>query len=603
MTAVEAPALDPIAALADPGLPLAAVLRHVRAAEAGAEAAGLPRLRVGLSANVTADLLATFVRRHALVRGAVAEVEQGSLDAHLDNVRAFADAGVEHLVILEVLDALGPAFEAQLPTLDPDALAAHVDRARSLLTLALGEAAGRFTSVDVVAFHRLSAPTATPASAAVDAAVATFNAMLDEVAAEHPGVRVLPLGDAIAAVGHEAAVDPRFRLRFRAPYTARACDEMARRLLLATRVGGRIRHKALVLDCDGTLWGGIVGEDGPDGIALDPHTYPGNAYWAVQHQFLALQRQGVLLCLASKNEPADVDEVLASHPAQVIRPDDVVVRKVSWDDKATSLRAIADDLGIGLDGLVFVDDSPFEIEGVRAQLPEVTTFQVPREPWAYPALAAEIAELFAAGATRVATEEDARKTEQYRVRAAARRERARHATEAEYLRSLGLEVDVRVDERAQLPRIAQLTQKSNQFNLTTRRYTEADVAAAMDDPDAAVLSLHVRDRFGDHGLTGVLVARFGAPAAEVEAFLMSCRVIGRGVERACWRRLAALAAEHGCDELRAAYLPTRKNPQVARFWDGLGLARVAEDADGVRYASPLADLDTTIPDHLTVHDS
>lgn len=597
MTAVETAAVDPIARLADPALALSGVLRAVRDAEA--QAPDLPRLRIGLSANVTVDLLATMVRRHALVDGAIAEVHQGSLDAHLENVRAFAKAGVERLVVLDVLDALSPSFEAQIPILEPTVLAAQVERVRSLLTLVLGEAGTAFARVDVVRFHRVSPPLGTPASAAVDAAVDAFNAMVDEVVEGFPGVGTLALGDALAAVGHDAAIDARFQLRFRAPYSARACDEMARRLVLAQRAG-RTRYKALVLDCDGTLWGGVVGEDGVEGIALDPHQYPGNAFWSVQHTYLALQRQGVLLCLASKNEPADVAAALRDHPSQVIRESDVIVSKVSWDDKATSLRAIAGELNIGLDSLVFVDDSPFEVEGVRAQLPEVTTFRVPREPWAYPALAARIAELFANGAPAAAAPG---KTDQYRLRATVEGERARHATEADYLRSLQLEVDLRTDERMALERITELTAKSNQFNLTTRRYGAAELAAAMDSPDATVLSLHVRDRFGDHGLTGVAVVRFDSPVAHVDAFLMSCRVIGRGIERACWPLVAALAAARDCTELHASYLPTAKNPQVARFWDDLGLRLAAEDDRGRHYAADLAALPLSIPDHLSVHDS
>jgi FkbH-like protein len=596
MTVVDAPAADAAEVLRDPTAPLAAILRTVRELEAADP--GRPRMRVGLSANVTVDLLATFVRRHALLHDVVAEVHQGSLDAHLENVRAFADAGVEHLFVLDVLDALAPSFEAQVPTLTDDQLDAHVARVRDLLTVVLAEAEGRFRSIDVARFHRLSAPTATPASAAVDAAVDALNAALDEVVAAAPGVRTLAVGDALDTVGRADGVDPRFALRFRAPYTARTCDQIARRLLLATRAGGRYLYKALVLDCDGTLWGGVVGEDGIDGIALDPHSYPGNAYWAAQHAFLALQRAGALLCLASKNEPADVEEALTRHPAMVIRPDDVVVRKVSWDDKVASLEAIADELDIGLDSLVFVDDSPFEIEAVRARLPEVTTFLVPLEPWAYPALAREIGELFTAGPL---ADSGTGKTEQYRIRAAGLAERGRHATEADYLRSLELCVELRTDERAALARLAELTQKTNQFNLTTHRCTADEVAAAIDADDAAVLSLHVRDRFGDHGLVGLLIARFDAPVAEVETFLMSCRVIGRGIERSCWARLAELARARGCTELHAEYRATAKNAQVARFYDALGLNRTEETAMRIRYAAELAAIDQSVPDHLTVH--
>jgi FkbH-like protein len=335
-----------------------------------------------------------------------------------------------------------------------------------------------------------------------------------------------------------------------------------------------------------------------DGISLDPHSYPGSAFWTAQQTFLGLQREGVLLCLASKNEPADVLAVLDRHPAQVIRTEHVVTQQVSWQDKASSLRAIARDLNIGLDSLVFVDDSPFEVEAVRAQLPQVTTFLVPQQPWEYPALANRIAELFLAGRPG-GTHDD--KTEQYRIRALAEADRADHGTEQDYLRSLQIEVELRVDDRSRASRIAELTQKSNQFNLTTRRYGDGEILAVMDDPNAAVVALHVRDRFGDHGLTGVLIASFRDSAVEIDAFLMSCRVIGRGIERSCWSTVAALGAARGCTELRATFLPTPKNPQVARFFDDLGLDRTEDTPMAVRYAAALSQIDQHAPDHLTIH--
>jgi len=582
------------ATLADRDAPLAGVLRAIRATEAAST--DLPVASYGLTATCSTDLLATMLRRHALRQGVRADVHQGALDAHLDNVARFVADGVRHLVVLTTLDGLLPAFEARAATLDPGLLRDVAAKLRQETELVL-DAARELPTVDVVLPHRLSCATDTPASRAVDAALAVLADAVREAVDAAPGARLFDAAAALAAVGHERAVDERFRLRFGAPYTPRGCDELARRLVLGTRAGGTFLPKALVLDCDNTLWGGILGEDGLDGIALDPHHYPGNAFWAVQHQVVALQRQGVLVCLASKNNPEDVAEALARHPAMILAPEHIVVSEIGWGDKVDALRRIAASLGIGLDSLVFVDDSPFELEAVRCRLPEVTVVGVPREPWAWPGAFGAIAERFAAGRADGA---DVGKTEQYRARAAAKTAEAAAGSREAFLASLGVQVEVRVDERAALARIAELTQKSNQFNLTTRRYGQGELAAAMDADDALVLSLHVADRFTDHGLVGVVVARLCAPVCEVEALLLSCRVLGRGVERAPWPLLARRAAEAGCSELRAAFLPTAKNAQVASFWDDLGLRRDDEGPDGTRYAAPLDALELPIPDHLEI---
>lgn len=596
MTGAPATDVPDLSALADRDAPLAAVMKAVRAGEAAAPDA--PVLKVGLSATATLDIVATMLRRQALLAGLTAEVHQGALDSHLDNVERFAEDGVDHLVLVTTLEGILPAFEARAATMDDELLEACAQRIAGELGLVLDAAAGRFQTIDVALPHRTTAPTDTAASRAVDAAVAHLRAAVEQTLATAPGARALHVGDALAAVGYDAAIDARFGLRFGAPYTGAAANELARRLVLATRASAGLVPKVLVLDCDNTLWGGILGEDGIDGIALDPLRYPGNAFWTVQQIVAGMQAAGVLVCLASKNNPEDVAEALEAHPAMVLRDEHLVLQKVSWDDKVDSLVAIAEELNVGLDSLVFADDSAFEIEAVRTRLPMVTTFQVPREAWQWPAMAQEIAELF----TTARSGADAGKTEQYRARAAARAEESRHGSREDYLRSLGLTVDVHVDERARIARIAELTQKSNQFNLTTKRYGEGEIAAAMDDPDAAVLSLHVRDRFGEQGLTGVLVLRFAAPVVEVEAFLMSCRVLGRGIEQACWTVVTRLAAEHGCTDVRARFAPTAKNAQVADFYDRLGLPRDAEHPDGaVDYAGPVTALPQSAPDHLEIH--
>lgn len=297
-------------------------------------------------------------------------------------------------------------------------------------------------------------------------------------------------------------------------------------------------YKALVLDADGVLWAGVIGEGR---IVPFPN---------VQETYLDLQRRGVILCLATRNNRADVDTAFAFE-GMVLRQEHFAVMECGWGSKVESLQRIAETLNIGLDSIVFVDDSEFECESVRQQLPEVRVVRAPAK------IALGVARDVAALFPKLV---DTAKTEQYHALAQARKERPKFATEAEFLASLGIKVRLHHNRRGEAARIAELTQKANQFNLTTRRYTMREVRELMASGD--VYSLHYRDRFGDQGLTGVIIVQDG----KIDTFLLSCRILGRGVEYAPWEFL-------DLGEVRAEYIPTPKNEQVAGLWDWLGLLR------------------------------
>jgi FkbH-like protein len=481
------------------------------------------------------------------------------------------------------LETLAPAFEARAAAL-PDESIAAVERAlRGRWRLAL-EASAAIRTVFLCSLHRISQPVA--GGDRLDRVVERLNAALREEAAAFANVRWIDMAGVIAEVGRRAAFDARFHLRSAAPYSPALLDAWARQVTAVSRAWGTRFHKALVLDCDNTLWGGVVGEDLVSGVKLGAHAYPGNVFHRAQAEFQALQRQGVLLCLASKNEPADVAAMFETHPEMVLTTADVILSEVSWSDKPASLRRIAERLNIGLDALVFLDDSAFECEAVRSQLPEVTVFQVPGRPSDYPAVIALIKDLFLAGG---GSTDGAEKTAQYRQRAEALAEQGRFASQEDYLASLGLTVTLARDDAARAARISELSQKSNQFNLTTVRYGPMEIERLMADPDAAVWSLDVADKFGAAGLTGVVVMRLVGDVAEIESCFMSCRVLGRGVEFAIWPAILADAAARGCGSVRARYLPTPKNAQAADFYDCLGLM-LASEADGARnYEMAIAD--------------
>jgi FkbH-like protein len=472
-----------------------------------------------------------------------------------------------------------------LECLAPELLAAKEVEVRNRYRVAF-EKAKTFKSIFLGSFHRLGHAADVSGTDPVGAVLTRFNHALREEAAAFPNVRLIDTEDVVRTVGHTAAFDARFYFRSKAPYAGIYFNELARRVASATRGFGTHFYKVLVLDCDNTLWGGVIGEDLMKGIKLGPYDYPGNIFWRMQHEFAALERNGILLCLCSKNNPADVDEVLQKHPEMVLKPTQIVVKKVNWNDKPSNLRELAQELNVGLDSIVFLDDSSFECEAVRQQLPMVKTMQVPATLPEYPRVVREIKELFLAGGISA----DSRgKTEQYRQRADAVAYQAQFESQDAYLASLEMMVELSCNAAASVARISELSMKSNQFNLTTRRYSEAEVTQLMKSPDSAVYSLSVSDKFGKAGLTGVVFMRYLVGSAHIDNFLMSCRVIGRGVETAIWTQIAIDAAKHGCNQIQAEYIPSAKNAQVADFYERLVFQLAETSADGIKhYRSALA---------------
>lgn len=581
-------------------MPLAEVMAALTRLDRSAQ--DFRAVKLGIAANITVDLLGTALRRQAYGHGVRLSVAKGHYDDLQGDVQTHREAGVDVLLLLPFFDNLQAGWETQLALLDDSAVDAVQADALQRIALALDASQG-IAQVLLLQGH-LHQPDV-PAHGPQQQALARFNAGLAALAARHPHVQLIDTGGLLARLGAQQAFDARFWFRGKAPYSAAFLHALAERIAQATRGFGSRFHKVLVLDCDHTLWGGIVGEDGLDGLKLDPHGYPGNVFHQVQQQFAALEAQGVLLCLCSKNNDADVAEVLARHPAMALRAERIVARRVNWDDKPANLRALAAELNLGLDSFVFVDDSAFEVQAVREQLAQVRVFQVPAALHTYPALVREqIAPLFVAGP---ASAESRSKTQQYRHLAEATQLQAGFANHADYLRSLQLKITLHRDAPAQVPRIAELMAKSNQFNLTTLRLAAGEVAALMRSTDATVYAFTVRDRLADHGLTGVLITQDEGDDVTVAAFLMSCRVIGRGVEFAVWRAVIADALQRGKRGLRAAYRPTAKNAQVRDFYERLGLTRTDEGdegEDGSRfYAADLARLTLADSNWVEVEDA
>lgn len=332
--------------------------------------------------------------------------------------------------------------------------------------------------------------------------------------------------------------------------------------------------KALVLDLDNTLWGGVVGDDGVDGIAVGPEVPEGQVYAEFQSYCKALKSIGVVLAVDSKNEEENALAGL-NHPDGVLRPDDFVAIKANWDPKDQNLKAIAAELNLGADSFVFADDNPAERAIVEAQVPGV----------AVPVLdGAEnyIKTLDHGGYFEVTTlsGEDLKKTELYHANAERRRAQAAFADYGAYLDSLEMTATIRGFEPLYIQRIAQLTNKSNQFNLTTLRCSEDDIRAMAEKPAWLCLYGKLVDKFGDNGVVTVVAGETEGETLHLRLWLMSCRVLKRGMEDAMMDAVVADAAAWGIKTIRGYYYPTAKNGMVKEFYAGMGFAKTAEDADG-----------------------
>ena len=397
------------------------------------------------------------------------------------------------------------------------------------------------------------------------------HALNDDIrhAADEDNVVVLALDERCTRHGLAAWYEPMLWFKAKqevAPTASPLYGELALRLVDARQ--GRSR-KALVLDLDDTLWGGVIGDDGLNGIVVGQGSATGESFLALQTYAKTLARRGIILAVCSKNDEANALLPFDSHPDMALRRSDISAFVANWDDKATNIRRIATELNIGLDSLVFVDDNPFERELVRTELPMVAVPEVPDEPALVVGCLADAGYFESVGLTT----DDRRRTELYRTNAS-RAALAADTTDIDgYLGSLDMRLVWRRFDRDGLARIVQLINKTNQFNLTTRRYTESEVAALVDASDALGLQFRLIDRFGDNGMIAVVIGRCRETALEIETWLMSCRVLGRDVERATLSVLAGEAAAIGLRSLVGSYRPTAKNGMVREHYERLGFTR------------------------------
>jgi len=331
---------------------------------------------------------------------------------------------------------------------------------------------------------------------------------------------------------------------------------------------GRSR-RVLVLDLDNTMWGGIVGDDGIEGLALGNGSPLGEAHSALQRMALSLKERGIILCVSSKNDEAIALDAFRNHPEMTLREDDIVAFRVNWDDKAANIKAISDAIDLGLDSFVFLDDNPAERKRVRDALPSVAVPELPEDPGDW------LPVLQAAGYFEQAgfSKEDQLRAGFYKANALRAAQMERIGDHNDYLLSLGMTLSIAPFDSAGRKRISQLISKSNQFNLTTRRYSEAEIAAMQSNADVFAIQARLEDIFGDNGMISAVICRQAGPSWEVDTWIMSCRVLGRRVEEALLQYLVQQARPRGISEIIGRYIPTARNGLVRDHYAGLGFVQ------------------------------
>ncbi len=330
--------------------------------------------------------------------------------------------------------------------------------------------------------------------------------------------------------------------------------------------------KCLVLDLDNTLWGGVIGDDGMDGIRLGSGA-DGEAFVHFQKYVLSLKNRGVILAVCSKNEASIASEAFANHPDMQLKLEDIAVFRANWDNKADNIRAIADTLNIGIDSIVFVDDNPAERALVRKFLPMVSVPELPEDPAGY----VDVLHRHRYFETVSFSEEDGKRADYYRANACRDEVRQQFTDQAAFQQSLLMEADIGCIEGFYLSRSAQLINKSNQFHLTGTRYSDAEVSAFLKRDDWIGRHFVLRDRFGDNGLISVVLLRREVSRLLIDTWVMSCRVLGRGMEELIANEIVNVARALGCSSVVGRYVPSKKNKLVEKLYQRLGFTLVSED--------------------------
>ena len=390
-----------------------------------------------------------------------------------------------------------------------------------------------------------------------------LNKYLDKI--EKKNLNIVGIDNVISFLGVKKSYDLRYLYSSKAPYTIEFFKnycQLIKPLFMA--INGKSK-KAIIFDCDNTLWKGVLGEEGFNNIEMSSETKDGAIFKEVQSIALSLVSKGILIGLCSKNNANDVDEVLSNHKDMVLRNNHITIKKVNWSDKVSNLIEISKELNIGLDSIVFIDDSDFEINFIKEQLPQVTVLKVPDKLHNYPAMLRENLNFFYRLSN---TSEDKSKTKMYKEQRHREDQKSKFSSLNDFLVSLKLKIKIFKNEKSLIPRMSQMTQKTNQFNLTTKRYSETEIENFIKSKNSDVYTFSVDDKFGSSGVTGLcILSNKKDQKIQIDSFLMSCRIIGRNIEYVFIDYIIEQLKIDGFTSLTSKFISTIKNKQVLNFFE------------------------------------
>ena len=547
------------------------------------EAAGLPALRVALLTNFTAQPLAPVLRARAVSSWLRLDVmapdfdvwPQEIVDPHSGLRRFEPDVVAVDLSI----ETLCPTLVFDFLSLRPAEVSRLVEETGDFIAAALRSLRG--WSNARLLLHAFARPVQ-PSLGIIDdreggqrQAFERLNARVRAIAHEAGNAFVVDVERLIAEVGYRAWHDARMWAMAKIPYTPAAMHRIAEEHLRYMRAfTGRVR-KVLVLDLDDTLWGGVLGERGAEGIDLGP-SYPGQAFVGLQRAILDLHRRGVVLAVNSSNDADDALAAIDTHPSMVLRRDAFSAIRINWRDKAENIAELAEELGLGLDSFVFVDNSDVECARMRQAWPEVLTVQLTGEPASFAATVRGLGVFDSLSYS----DEDRQRGALYKGEAQRSAMRQTLGSLDDYLTSLEMELRAEPVGARALTRVADLTQRTNQFNMTARRQTADELAARTAHDSEELYAFSLSDRFGDQGIIAFAALEgVGTPTVHIVDFLVSCRVLKRGVEHAIVAFLSERARERQANHLVARFRPTRRNASFAGFYASLGFVPQRASAD------------------------
>lgn len=541
---------------------------------------GMPEVKVALLGDTATQLLATALKGEGAARGLAidlyeAEYSQVEMQV-LDPGSDFHAFGAQFSVIFQSTHKLLEAFSL----MEPERRASLADERLAFVRTLCECTNGKiiyFTYPEIGDAVFGSYQTKVQSSFIYQ--TRKLNLGLMELCQEYPQLFLCDLAELQAKYGRDVFFQSNVYVSTEMILSVDALPLVASRVLDIICANRGQFKKCLILDLDNTVWGGVVGDDGWENLQLGHGLGIGKAFTEFQQWVLKLRQRGIIICVCSKNDEAVAKEAFEKNPEMVLKLDDIAVFVANWENKADNIRKIQSILNIGFDSMVFLDDNPFERGIVRDSLPDVCVPELPEDPGEY------LECLYALNLFETASysEADKDRTKQYQAESNRVSYAGKFTNESDYLKSLGMESAVRGFEPFNIPRVAQLSQRSNQFNLRTVRYTEDQVKQMATDPGYGCLTFTLEDKFGDNGLVCVIILRKqDAKTLFIDTWLMSCRVLKRGMEHFTMNTIVDYASANGFERIVGEYLPTPKNGMVAEHYPGLGFTKL-DGAETAQY--------------------